>query len=339
MIWLGKHITSPGDPLFPVEVEKVHKALHNAEGEVATLQKRLQAIRLIDMNQYRKLKTGLPYLVCAHFQPRVRKKENFLHTERFIMDIDHLSEFGLDITDLKKKLISDPRVEMMFTSPGGDGLKVLFVLEAKISDTGYYAMFYKSFCLKFSEQYELAGAVDTKTNDVSRCCFVSYDPEAYYNAHAQKVNSASYLPADGDVSFDLFNSKLHAKEKELEEEKKALGIVLSPGAPLADDILNQIKQKVGVRVKKPIEKTFIQPAELDAVIPEVMQQLDTVGIKLDKMRPIEYGRQIKVSAGNYWAEVNIFYGQKGVRLVGTTKTGSSKELCENVVLLLKSHFQ
>ena len=150
MVLVGKHITTIGDPLQPVAIDKLFKAIINPDSEVATLQKRLQAIKMLDIQQYRKLKTGLPYIVCAHFHPNIRKKENFVFTERFIVDIDHLSEYDLEPKAVKDKMRNDPRVELMFTSPGGDGLKVFFSLEEKISDSAYYALFYKSFCLRFA---------------------------------------------------------------------------------------------------------------------------------------------------------------------------------------------
>lgn len=339
MLWIGKQITSAGDVLHPVEVEKVHKAIINPHGEVATLQKRLQAIRMIDVNQYRKLKTALPYVVCAHFQPKIRKKENFVFTERFIVDIDHLSEYEINLAELRQKLAADPRVELLFVSPGGDGLKLLFVLSQKISDSAYYALFYKSFCLNFAQQYDLSAAVDTKTNDVSRCCFVSNDPDAWFNPLPEKIDPAAYLPEDGQVNFDLLTAKIREQEKEHAIEKKELGIESTGAAPLTDAILQQIKQKVGMKVKKPIEKTYIQPVELDKIISEVQKELEFIEIELTGMRAIDYGRQIRVQAGIHWAEINIFYGQRGVRIVGTTKTGSNQELCESVVLLLQDHFR
>lgn len=338
MLLLGKQITVPTDKLNPVEVEKIYKAILNQEGEVAIFQKKLQAIRLIDMQQYRKLKTKLPYLVCAHFQPRVRKKENFVFTERFIIDIDHLLEFDIDLAALKEKLKHDSRVELMFTSPGGDGLKVFFVLQEKISDSGYYALFYKSFCLQFSRQYQLNGAVDSKTNDVSRCCFVSHDPEAFYNPSAEKINAAQYLPEEGAAALDFLKAEIRETEKLQEREKKEIGIEKTAATALSEDILSQIKVKIGMKVKKTVEKKFIQPQELDEIVIKVVKQLDEIGASILHMQPIDYGRQIRIGAGKYWAEVNLFYGKRGVSIVGTTKTGSNKELCDNIVLLLKDHF-
>lgn len=338
MLLIGKHITTPGELLQPVEVEKVFKAIRNEKGEVAILQKRLKAIQMIDIAQYRKLKTGLPYLVCAHFHPKVRKKENFVFTERFIVDIDHLSDYELDLQQIKEKLSADSRVELLFTSPGGDGLKVLFVLSEKISDSGYYAMFYKSFCIRLAEQYQLRGAVDIKTNDVSRCCFVSFDPDAYFNSNAEKIIATQYLPEEGAIDFEALKSEIKQKEQELTDEKKELGIKPVGPAPLTDDILLKIKEKVGMRVKKPVQKTYIQPEELDTIIPLVSKQLEEIGADILKITSIDYGRQIRVGADSHWAEVNLFYGKKGVSVVGTTKSGSSKSLCDSVVLLLKDYF-
>lgn len=338
MLLIGKHITAPSDPLQPVSVQNVFKAICNARGEVATLQNRLRAIRIIDAGQYRKMKTTLPYIVCASFQPNVRKKENFVFTERFIVDIDHLSEYEIDMKTLRQKLRDDPRVELLFSSPGGDGLKVLFVLSERMTDSGYYALFYKSFCMEFAGRYELRGAVDTKTNDVSRCCFVSFDPDAYYNSSADKVNAAQYLPEEGAFNFDKLKNEIREQERENRKEQKDLGIDDAVSAPLSDDILTQIKKKVGVRVKQRVEKSYIQPEQLDKIMPEVIQQLEEIGAGVVKMSPIDYGRQLRVGAGSYWAEINLFYGKRGVRVVGTTKTGSNKQLCESVLTLLQSHF-
>ncbi len=192
--------------------------------------------------------------------------------------------------------------------------------------------------MEFADRYELRGAVDAKTNDVSRCCFVSFDPDAYYNSSADKINAAQYLPEEGAFNFDKLKNEIREQERENRKEQKGLGIDDAVSAPLSDDILTQIKQKVGVRVKQRVEKSYIQPEQLDRIMPEVIQQLEEIGAVVVKMLPIDYGRQLRIGAGSYWAEINLFYGKRGVRVVGTTKTGSNKQLCESVLVLLQSHF-
>lgn len=338
MVYIGKHITAIADPLQPAAMNKLYKAIINPDSEVAVLQTRLQAIRLLDIQQYRKMKTLLPYIVCAYFHPNIRKKEHFVYTERFIVDIDHLSEYGLDMQQLKSSLREDPRVEMYFTSPGGDGLKIIFSLSEKISDSAYYALFYKSFCLRLAAQYHLGAAIDTKTNDVSRCCFVSHDPDAYYNNLAEKVQAAYFMPKDEVADLPIFQSALKEEEKKLSSQKNPDIHSEKISAELPDDTIAAIKQKIGMRIRVAPAKQYEQPEQLDSIMLELKEQVASVGAEVLASKPISYGRQIRIGAGKHWAEINLFYGHRGVSIVATTKTGSNKDLCESLVLLLKNHF-
>ncbi len=340
MLLIGKNITQSNDPLSEVSVARIYTALKNAGGEVAALQNRLQIIRSIDVNQYRKMKTALPYIVCAQFYPKIRRKENFVCTKRFLVDIDHLSEFEIDKQDLETKLKLDKQVELLFSSPSGDGLKVLFKLSEKITDSGYYTMFYKSFCLRFMQTYQLGAAVDIKTSDVSRCCFVSYDPDVYYNADAEPIFASEYLNEDCFSELDGLKLAIADSERSIKQEKENLSEPFTAGSrELSDDVLTAIRQKIGQKIRVPQKKYFEQPEELKTLIPQILEQLESIGAQLQKNAPIAYGRQITVKAANHWAEVNIFYGKKGVRIVGTTKTGSNKILCDMIVQLLKSNFE
>jgi hypothetical protein len=338
MLLIGKNVTAPGDPLTETPVEKIYRALINPHGEVAVMQARLQQVRAIDPRQYARLKTSLPYIVCARFHPRVRRKENFMDTRRFILDIDHLSEFDLDKAGLVARLRTDPRIELMFTSPGGDGLKLLLRLKNPISDSSYYAMFYQEFCRHFAEAFQLAGAIDSKTHDVARCCFVSYDPEAYYNPDPQPVDPEEYLTMEGFRDFDRTTREIREQARIMEQVRKDKGIAGEPGE-LSDEVLMQIKQKIGMRVRAPVSKEYIQPEQLVPLVEEVKAQLDEVGVMLEKTEPVNHGRRLKVTADRYWAEIILYYSErKGVTVVSTTKTGSNKELAGMVTNLLKSYF-
>lgn len=328
------------DPLTEVPVERIHRAMLNPEGEVAVLQRRLQCIRSIDPVQYRKLKTALPYIVCAQFHPKIRRKENFLYTDRMLLDIDHLSEHGLDREALRKKLQADERVELLFASPGGDGLKLLFRIDPRISDSGYYTVFYKAFCREFSAAYQLGGALDQQTCDVTRCCFVSFDPDAWYNAAAVAVNPSRYV----DEPM-LLSPEQHPAEpgEQKEETGDAVNDIKRPrpgGTPEpGDEVMRQIKQALGQRVRQPREKFYEQPEKLQEILPAVTRALESAGAAVIRNEPIAYGRKLTVQAGEYWAEVNVFYGKRGVSIVGTSKTGSNRELCKLLTELLKAEFE
>lgn len=341
MIRLGKHVTQSGDQLYDVDIVKVHQAILNPEGEVAALQRRLQAIRAMDPGQYRKMKVSLPYLVCAQFHPKVRRKENFLYAERFLVDIDHLSDFGLEMETLKALFKKDVRVELMFASPSGDGLKLLFRIDQKIKDPNYYVVFYKAFCLHLENLYHLGAALDHKTHDVSRCCFVSFDPEAYYNPESESI------PVDSFVSPDnLFEMDFIQKEAvKIERENSALTKVLQqeeksqPGQDLPDNVLAFIKEKIGQKIKRPMEKEHVQPEELEDVVNQIRVYLTEIGAEIALVKPISYGRQIKITSGKIWAEINVYFGKKGVTLHATIKSGSHKEFGKTVTEFLKASFE
>ena len=56
--------------------------------------------------------------------------------------------------------------------------------------------------------------------------------------------------------------------------------------------------------------------------------LEELNIMLVETKPINYGRQLKICAGQHWAEVNLFYGKQGFKIVQTAKTGTNKQLAE-----------
>lgn len=342
MIRLGKHVTQAGDQLQDVSIEKFHQALINPAGEVAALQRRLQAIRAMDPAQYRRMKTSLPYVVCAQFHPKVRRKENFLFADRFLIDIDHISENGLEIASLRERLINDQRVELLFASPSGDGLKVMFKIDPKISDPAYYALFYKAFCQRLEEEYKLGLSLDHKTHDVSRCCFVSFDPDAYYNPLAVPLHPEAFVMKDSFFEMEVIEKKAKeidrkhreiVKESPLPEEKK------NTSQDLPEEVLNFIKEKIGQKVKKTHEKHYEQPEELEWVMGQLEQFLTEINAEMEEVKPIAYGRQVKVRSGTIWAEVNVFFGRRGVSVVGTTKTGSHREFGKTLTEFLKASFQ
>ncbi len=341
MIRLGKHVTQAGDQLYDIQIEKIHKALLNPEGEVATLQRKLQAIRAMDPGQYRKMKVTLPYVVCAQFHPKIRKKENFLYVDRFLVDIDHLSDFGLEMETLKNTLKKDPRVELLFASPSGDGLKVLFKLAEKISDSNYYVVFYKSFCLSLEQQYKLGPALDHKTHDVSRCCFMSFDPDAFYNPDPESIQAVAYISEDSFFEMDTVQKEAVKIEKEHQVQVKALQNEdkSQPGQDLPEEVLAFIKEKIGQKTRKPREKDHVQPEELQDVMDRIGTYLNEIHAAIESVNPISYGRQVKITAGKSWCEINVFFGKRGVSIVGTTKSGSHKELGKMVTEFLKASFE
>lgn len=217
MLSVGNNLLSQIDALKKVKVDYLYHSLRNPKPEIRAKIVQLRIIRNLDSKQYTMLKRQLPYVVCASFKPPYRRTENFAYTEYFIMDIDHLYEKGIDLQQVRQKIQMDNRVMLCFLSPSEDGLKVLFRLKERCYDAGLYSLFYKAFLKNFSKQYGLEQAIDDRTSDVCRACFISVDGKAYYNSSAEPVDMNSYLQCD-DVNslFELRNSFVR-EMKEVEE--------------------------------------------------------------------------------------------------------------------------
>jgi len=100
-----------------------------------------------------------------------------------VIDVDHcfdLAELDRE-NQLKEKLKSDQRIGLMYTSPSGTGLKLVFSISEPLTNSKRFADFYLAFAGKFARQYELEKFVDFKTHDISRISFLNVDLMAYYN--------------------------------------------------------------------------------------------------------------------------------------------------------------
>jgi len=96
------------------------------------------------------------------------------HSGFLTIDFDHLT----NICHLKNQLIKNNSFQtvLAFTSPSGDGLK--WIIEIDIKAYSHLEWFNSiSAFLKFNYHVE----PDRSGKDVSRCCFLPYDPEAYIN--------------------------------------------------------------------------------------------------------------------------------------------------------------
>lgn len=238
-----------------------------------------------------------------------------------MLDLDGISTHG-DITLLRRKLEATPQVLALFASPGGDGLKVLFRLKTPCFDAGLYAAFYKLFARQFAQQHQLEDIIDYVTSDVSRACFVSWDEAAWLNPAPQAVDMEEYASASQP-------DELMAAVHQIEQAAAPRGKPEKAADP-APDVLQAIRQKLnpGGARKAPPAKNYEQPPQLDESLPKIRQGLEASGISLAEVSPIHFGKRLKVTAGTYWAEINIYFGQRGFTSVATTKTNSNSQLAK-----------
>jgi len=119
------------------------------------------------------------------------------------LDFDKLTQEQID--ELKDSFRTDSSVLAFFVSPSGNGLKVFF----KIDDSpAKHTLNMKKLFRYAKSKWSLPP--DEQCIDLPRLCFMSYDPEAYFNADAELF---SYDIADStEEAFQLTESKKEYKD-------------------------------------------------------------------------------------------------------------------------------
>ncbi len=332
MLSAGRNIQSSSDKLVKVTVEYLYHSVKSPKNEISAKLKQLQIIRELDQKRYTYLKRQLPYIVCGSFNPPFRKKDNFTYIEHFIVDLDHLSEKGINLLQLKQLLKQDKRLSLMFVSPSGDGLKLLYNLKERCTDAGIYSIFYHKFVNTLATQYHLCEVVDTSTSDVSRACFISMDEDAYYNIEAEKVNIQDFINLDD--TFALYESnkqdnKQRKQDKQTLKQENAL-----PKDP-DDETLLEIKKILGTKVRQKVENTVFVPERLNEIITQVKSFIESQGISVYEIINIQYAKKIRCKLNNKIGEVNLFYGKKGFSVVQSPASGTSKNLNEVIAQIIE----
>jgi len=316
----GRRITAPDDPLQKIPLSRLYQGITRPKAGLNNQIQRLRMVRTMDVKQYSRLKRELPYFVCGHFHPSVRRREHFASIQCFVIDLDHFQEADKDRQQVAAQLQNDDRLMMAFTSPSGDGLKLVFRLSEQCFDAGLYALFYKAFLQSLAAQYHLEKVIDATTHDVTRACFLSVDPDAYFNPEAVPVALPDH--------FDARNPEARREVSEAHKELRAQAPADKPDGkePLSDEVLLQIKQKLNPNFRPRKKRQAYVPPELESVMPQIKEQLEATQVELKKTEPIQYGKKLTVAAGSHWAEVNIFFGKRGFSVVKTTKSGSNAQL-------------
>lgn len=321
MIQAGRNIRSNEDALMKIKVEQLYHSLRSPKPEIEAKIRQLRIIRDLDKNQYSLQKRQLPYIVCGIFNPPFRRTDNFAYTEYFMLDIDHISDKEMDISTTRNLLQKDPRVALCFVSPGEDGLKLLFKLKERCYDAGMYSLFYKTFVQKFSIQYSLQQVIDGKTSDVARACFISVDPNVFYNPNAELVDMNAYLDtSDPNALFGL--------KHKLEKEEKETKMEAEPQNQDPDkETVARIKALLNPNgQKKKEERAIIIPEILEEIIGDLKKYIEQTGAVVSEIKNIQYGKKIHMNIGLKQAEINLFYGKRGFTVVPSPKCGTSEEM-------------
>lgn len=150
----------------------VTKALHRIQS--GAMKERIEMIRQeSDPKIRRKLKDELPCICFAGKFKKRKDDEQITHSGLAIFDFDHV-----DVAQVKSKLIALPFVFAAFISPSGDGVKALIRIPPEINH-------HREYYLSAAEELKEIAPIDLTSQNPSRICFESYDPEIYINREAK----------------------------------------------------------------------------------------------------------------------------------------------------------
>ena len=107
---------------------------------------------------------------CGTFKERF-DNQMIQHSGLAILDFDHIEK----LQELKDEICKDPYTFAAFISPSGDGLKVLVKIPPEKEN---HAEYYVGLMNKYP-------SLDSTSRNLSRVCFMSYDPELYHNPNSK----------------------------------------------------------------------------------------------------------------------------------------------------------
>jgi VirE N-terminal domain len=144
------------------------------------VQRLRELLRTQGQAAYDVAKRLLPAVTLAGiFSPRRAKANLVMHSGIVHGDLDHLN----DAEGVKQRLAADPYVVYIFISPSGTGLKVGVHVTLVGNDVAYKRA-WQAVADAHRQQYGLTW--DPSGKDVSRLCYVSWDPALCRNLDAHR---------------------------------------------------------------------------------------------------------------------------------------------------------
>ena len=127
-----------------------------------------------------------------------------------VVDIDHLSEIGRDLNELRTALLQDSEIglRLLFVSPSGDGLKLVCKTLWGFTDSDTYESEYLSLIGYLHERYYLPYKDNTHegldvTPDITRSCFLCHDDNAVLKDDNSVFNSDLHIHTEDEINSEI----------------------------------------------------------------------------------------------------------------------------------------
>ena len=166
IVTVFKNIRETSTPFFRPAADMLRRIRDGANSEqVAAIRKEK------DKAKRNALKATLPSICWSGKFPQRNDAAIVEHSGLVCLDFDGLKPKGLQA--LRERLVADPYTFALFTSPSGDGLKVLVKIPADQQD-------HKAHFDALADYYSEA-SFDTTSGNISRVCYASHDPDLFHN--------------------------------------------------------------------------------------------------------------------------------------------------------------
>tara|TARA_B100001109_G_scaffold253743_1_gene252012 strand:- start:236 stop:1201 length:966 start_codon:yes stop_codon:yes gene_type:complete len=156
-----------------------------------------------NITKYKEHKSELPAVAfCGKFENGHSLKNLVSYNSLMILDIDDLDP--LSTLKLKQELSQDDFVMALWLSPSGVGLKGLIKV---LGDQNTHKALFKSISDYILTTYNLI--LDKSGSDISRLCYVSYDPDLYLNIDSKVYEDEEAIKSPKDSKL---NKKIPKKD-------------------------------------------------------------------------------------------------------------------------------
>lgn len=114
------------------------------------------------------------------------------HSGLLCIDFDHLGDEA-ECNRVKELLLNDEKIEtrLLFVSPSGIGLKWIVSIDLKLAP---HAIFFQAIVEYMKKRYQLE--VDKSGRDLSRPCYLPYDPHAVIHEYDRNKQAKFFNPYD-----------------------------------------------------------------------------------------------------------------------------------------------
>ena len=137
---------------------------------------KIELIRKIKDKEKRNIEKSKLQSICFSGEFSRRAAKNIIKHSGFVcLDFDDMPTFD-DAICLRDSLQDNEYIYSAFISPSGDGVKAIVKVPAEIEN---HKKYYEALCETFD------AFLDTKTKDVSRVCYESYDPNLFINENSK----------------------------------------------------------------------------------------------------------------------------------------------------------